>query len=162
MIKKNQKILAIDPGTREMGIAFLDKGKLVYYGVKTFKRGRSPHETLREGRKTILRLIRDFKPQVFVVEKSFFAKNRNASLLNVFVDEMMSIAKRNGLNVLSFAPCTLKKFICGYGRASKEDVARVIVAKYPELKVFLTQDREWKEKFHQNMFDAIALGLMVK
>ena len=161
MIKKNQKILAIDPGTREMGIAFLDKGKLVYHGVKTFRRGISPHETLREGRKTILQLIRDFKPQVFVVEKSFFAKNRNASLLNVFIDEMMSIAKRHGLKVLSFAPCTLKKFICGYGRASKEDVARVIVAKYPELKVYLTQDRAWKEKFHQNMFDAVALGMMV-
>ena len=162
MLKKNQKILAIDPGTREMGIAFLDKGKLVYHGVKTFKRGRSPHETLREGRKTILRLIRDFEPQVFVVEKSFYAKNRNTSLLNVFIDEMMSIAKRNGLKVFSFAPCTLKKFICGYGRASKEDVARVIVAKYPELKVYLTQDRAWKEKFHQNMFDAVALGIMVK
>ncbi len=162
MFQKNQKILAIDPGTREMGIAFLDKGKLVYHGVKTFKRGRSPHETLREGRKTIIRLIRDFKPQVFVVEKSFFAKNRNASLLNVFVNEMMSIAKRNELKVLSFAPCTLKKFICGYGRASKEDVARVIVAKYPELKVYLTQDRAWKEKFHQNMFDAVALGMMAQ
>ena len=162
MFQKNQKILAIDPGTREMGIAFLDKGKLVYHGVKTFKRGRSPHETLREGRKTIIRLIRDFKPQVFVVEKSFFAKNRNASLLNVFVNEMMSIAKRNELKVLSFATCTLKKFICGYGRASKEDVARVIVAKYPELKVYLTQDRAWKEKFHQNMFDAVALGMMAQ
>lgn len=162
MFKKNQKILAIDPGTREMGIAFLDKGKLVYHGVKTFKRGKSPHEILREGRKTILRLIRDFKPQVFVVEKSFYAKNRNASLLNVFVDEMMSIAKRNDLKVLSFAPCTLKKFICGYGRAGKEDVARVIVAKYPELKVYLTQDRLWKEKFHQNMFDAVALGIMTQ
>ncbi len=160
MLKKNQKILAIDPGTREMGIAFLDKEKLIYHGVKTFRRGRSPHETLREGRKTILRLIRDFNPQVFVVEKSFFAKNRNASLLNVFIDEMMSIARRNGLKVLSFAPCTLKKFICGYGRASKEDVARVIVAKYPELKVYLTQDRLWKEKYHQNMFDAVALGMM--
>jgi len=39
-------------------------------------------------------------------------------------------------------------------------VARVVVAKYPELKVHLTQDRAWKEKYHQNMFDAAALGMM--
>jgi hypothetical protein len=39
-------------------------------------------------------------------------------------------------------------------------VARVVVAKYPELKVYLTQDRAWKEKYHQNMFDAVALGMM--
>lgn len=31
-----------------------------------------------------------------------------------------------------------------------------------ELKVYLTQDRVWKEKFHQNMFDAVALGIMVE
>jgi len=37
-------------------------------------------------------------------------------------------------------------------------VAKVIVASYPELKVYLTQDRAWKEKYHQNMFDAVALG----
>jgi len=40
-------------------------------------------------------------------------------------------------------------------------VARVIVSKYPELKVYLTQDRAWKELYHQNMFDAVALGMMV-
>jgi len=38
-------------------------------------------------------------------------------------------------------------------------VARVIVSKYPELKVYLTQDRAWKELYHQNMFDAVALGI---
>jgi len=31
---------------------------------------------------------------------------------------------------------------------------------YPELKVYLTQDRAWKEEYHQNMFDAVGLGLM--
>jgi hypothetical protein len=42
----------------------------------------------------------------------------------------------------------------------KKDVARIIVSKFPELKVYLTQDRVWKERFHQNMFDAVALGMM--
>jgi len=37
---------------------------------------------------------------------------------------------------------------------------RAVVSKYPELKVYLTQDRAWKERFHQNMFDAVALGIM--
>jgi len=63
---------------------------------------------------------------------------------------------------LSYAPSTVKKYICGNGRASKEEVARVIVAKYSELKVYLTQDRAWKEKYHQNMFDAVALGMLAE
>ena len=159
---KNQKILAIDPGTREMGVALLEGGKLIHYGVKAIKKRPSPHEKLKEGRKIILRLINDFRPDVLVVEKTFFANNRNSSLLNVFVDEIKAIGKRKGLKVISYAPNTVKKIICGNGMASKEEVARVIVSKYPELKVYLIQDRKWKERYHQNMFDAVALGVVGK
>jgi Holliday junction resolvasome RuvABC endonuclease subunit len=55
---------------------------------------------------------------------------------------------------------TVKKAVCGYGRASEKEVARVIGSKYPELKVFLSQDRALKEQYHKNMFDAVALGMM--
>jgi len=68
MPKNNLKTLAIDPGTREMGIALLDNRRLIYHGVNVIKKGKSPPETLREGRKIVLRLIKDFKPQVLVVE----------------------------------------------------------------------------------------------
>ena len=144
-----------------MGVTFLENGKLIYYGVKTFNNRRSPHEILNEGRKIILRLIRDFKPNILLFEKAFFADNRSAALLNTFVDEIKAIGKRKNLNVLGYAPSTVKKAVCGYGRASKSEVARAIASKYPELTVFLSQDRAWKEEFHQNMFDAIASGMMV-
>ena len=160
MPKTNTKILAIDPGTREMGVALLEGGKLIHHGVKSIKKGKSPHETQKEGRKVILRLINDFKPGVMVVEKTFFANNRSAAILNVFADEIKAIGKRKGLRVIGFAPSTVKKFICGNGRASKLEVARVIIARYPELKVYMTQDRKWKEEYHQNMFDAVAIGVI--
>ncbi len=162
MTKKKTKILAIDPGTREMGVAFLEKGKLIHYGVKSIRKKRSPHETLEEGRKIVKRLITDLKPEILVVEKTFFANNRNSSLLNVFFDEIKAIGRRKRLKVLSYAPNTVKKFICGNGRASKEEVAKVIVSKYPELKVYINNDRKWKERYHQNMFDAVALGMVAE
>jgi crossover junction endodeoxyribonuclease RuvC len=160
MSRRKIKILAIDPGTKEMGVAFLENGDLIYYGVKTIKHRRSPHEILNEGRKIILRLIRDFKPDVLVYEKAFFSNNRSAALLNTFVDEIKVTAKRKGAKVIGYAPSTVKKAICGNGRASKKEVAKMIVSKFPELKVYLTQDRAWKEEYHQNMFDAVALGMM--
>jgi crossover junction endodeoxyribonuclease RuvC len=160
MPKNGSKILAIDPGTMYMGVAFLDNGSLIYCGVKVIRNRRSPHEILWACRKIILRLINDFQPEVLVVEKTFFSNNKNTALLNVLVDEIRNIGRRKGLKVLCFAPSTMKKRICGNGRASKEEVARVIVSKFPELKVFLTQDRKWKERYHQNMFDAVALGVM--
>lgn len=155
------KTLAIDPGTRHMGIALLEGKKLVYHGVKVIKKQKSPSDTLKEGRRIILRLINDFEPRVLVVEKTFFANNRNSALLNVFFDEIKAIGRRKGLKVMSYAPSTVKKFICGNGRASKAEVAKVIISMFPELKVYLTQDRAWKEKYHQNMFDAVALGMMI-
>lgn len=160
MAKSKPKILAIDPGTKHMGYAFLDKGKLLYYGVKVIKRKKSPHEILNKGRKVVLRLINDLDPDILVVEKTFISNNRSASLLNVFSDEIRAIGKRKHLKVLTFAPSTVKKHIAKDGWAKKDEVAKAIATKYPELKVYLTQDRGWKERFHQNMFDAVALAEM--
>ncbi len=50
-----------------------------------------------------------------------------------------------------------KKIICENGKASEEEVARVIISKYPELTVYPTQDRKWKKKYHQNMFGCGAV-----
>ena len=154
-----KKLLAIDPGTKYMGIAFFEGEKLIHHGVKVIKKGKSPHETLKTARGIVLRLISDFKPQVLVVEKTFFANNRNSSLLNVFVDEIKAIGRRKKLKVESYAPNTVKKIICGNGRAGKDEVCRAVVSKFPELYVYFNQDRRWKEKYHQNMSDAVALGL---
>jgi len=160
MRKKNtERILAIDPGTRNIGFALLDKGQLIHYGVKTIRQINSPHEKLRDGRKIILRLINDFEPQMLVVEKTFFANNRNSALLNVFADEIKAVGKRKGLEVQCFAANSVRKFICGNGAASKDDVATAMVSRYPELRPFLTSDRRWKERYHRNMFDALALAI---
>lgn len=160
MSKTKTRILAIDPGTRHMGVALLENGYLIYHGVKIIRKQETPHATLQAARKTVLRLIKDSKPNVLVFEKTFFANNRNSALLNILGDEIRAIGRRKGLKIMSFAPGTVKKFICGHGRASKFQVATVMVSKFPELKVYLTQDRAWKEVFHQNMFDAVALGVM--
>jgi crossover junction endodeoxyribonuclease RuvC len=162
MSKTNTKILAIDPGIREMGIAFLDNGKLIYHDVKTIDRGKSNKETLKEGCALITRLICDFRPDTLAVEKTFFANSRNAAVLNAFTDEIKIIGKRKRLKVISYASSTVKKYIAGNGRASKREVAKVVVSRYPELKAYLRQNRKWKERYHLNMFDAVALAIMTR
>ena len=39
-LNKKQRILAIDPGTRELGFAIMEENDLIYYGVKTLKKKR--------------------------------------------------------------------------------------------------------------------------
>ena len=160
MSKNHSRILAIDPGTRLMGVAFLDKGKLIYHGVKVIKKGRSPNDNLQHARKIILRLIKDLQPNLLVVENAFFARNRRAYLLNVLIDEIKAISRRKRLKLVAFSPSRVKKFIAGNGWANKYEVAQAVAQQYPELRVYLTQNRAWKERFHQNMFDAVALGIL--
>ena len=160
MAKYPSKILAIDPGLRYMGYALMDDGNLLYYGVKVIDKSASPHATLTEGRKTILRLINDFKPEILVYEQSFFKNNKTAALLNVLVSEIKAIGKRKKLTAISVAPSKLKKRICGTGRATKQEVACVVISKYPKLKVYLPQAQKWKERYWYNLFDAVALAIL--
>jgi crossover junction endodeoxyribonuclease RuvC len=160
MHTQHRRILAIDPGTRLMGVAFLDDGKLVYHTVKVIAKGHSPQGTLQRATGAVVRLIDDLEPDVVAVERTFFSQSRHTALLNVLFDEIRTVARRKRLDFVSYAPSTIKKFICGNGRASKKEVATVVVSRFPELKIFLTQDRAWKERFHQNMFDAVALAML--
>jgi crossover junction endodeoxyribonuclease RuvC len=160
MSKTITRVLAIDPGIREMGIALIEDEKLVYHGVESIQNGKDTKCTLKEGRRLVLRLIEDYRPDILAVEKTYFANNKKAAVLNLFAIVIMAIGRRKGLEVVCYAPSTVKKFITGNGRASKLDVAKVVVAQYPELKVYLTQNRKWKQRYHLNMFDAVALGIM--
>jgi len=157
-MKTNKRILAIDPGTHYMGVAVLDGTKLTYYGVKTLPRRNSPREMLKEGRNVVRSLINDFKPRVFVVEKTYFANSRNGTLLNVFANEIAKISRQKKVRVKVMAANTVRKIVCNDGEATKQDVAKVITNLHPELSPFLSSDRRWKERFYYNMFDAVALG----
>src|SRR5581483_10816346 len=81
------KILAIDPGTREMGVAVLDGQQLVYYGVKTIRGRRTPSEVLRRIQKITASLIMRYRPTCLAVEKMFLAQ-KSASLLVVAAEEV--------------------------------------------------------------------------
>ena len=158
----SNRFLAIDPGTREMGIAVLEGTKLVYHGVLVIRRGKSPRETLERACKSVARLIEDFRPQVLAIEKTFVRRNRHTALLNVVADEIVVLAKQSRLQVIGLSPSAVKKGICGDGWASKEEVAKAVLTRFPELKAYLVHERKWKERFHANMFDAVALGVVAQ
>ena len=124
--KTKPTILAIDPGTRHLGLAVLDGDALVYHGVKTISTSLTPHDRLNAGRKVVLRLIRDFRPDVLAIEKAFFAKSRNTALLNVLVDEIQAVARKKGISVTAVAPSTVKRRVAGNGHATKRQVQRMI------------------------------------
>ena len=162
MTKSDPRILALDPGTRKMGVALLEGKGLLYHEVKVFAGDRNPERQLREARTAVLRMLKDFRPNVLAMERTFVTTNRRMALLHVLADEIVAAARRRKIRVVTFAPGTIKKHVTGDGHASKPVVAIAVTQRFPELSVYLTQDRKWKARHHANMFDAVAVGLTAR
>lgn len=161
MSKSRYRVLSIDPGTRKTGYALIQDGKLLYHGVMVFANRQSPRANLREARESVRNLITTLKPNVLAVERAFFSKRTpRTALLNVYYRQILYLGRRSHLKVLTYAPSTVKKSVTGYGWATKQQVAQMVVYRYPELKAYLLRDRGWKSLHHSNMFDAVAVGLV--
>ena len=158
MRPKQPTILAVDPGTKEIGVAVLSKGELIYYGVKTLRKRSSPGEILSQAKQVISRLVTDFEPEYLAIEKTFLVQ-KSASLLVVTAEEIKAAARALGLVVYEYAPTLVRKLICQTGKGTKAEVARVVSARFPELRRYLEGRSQWETLYYANMFDAIALGM---
>ena len=152
-------LLAIDPGTKEMGVAIFQGDNLEYYGVKTINRNRDAAARLKAGLSAIKNLVERFHPSVLVMEKSFFAQSKRSSILNVLTDEIQRYAFNLKIRICGYAPTAVKKITCGSGKATKAEVAKTVASLYPELARHLGYREEWKRKYWHNMFDAVAIGI---
>lgn len=152
-------ILAIDPGTKEIGIAVLSPYQLEHYGVKTFKRRSPAHAFLAEVTKHIASLVETYQPCALAIEQTFIIQ-KNAALLNVTAAEVKRTAKELGLAVYEYAPTQVRRIICQSGRATKREVAKIVAHRFPELARLLNQRTKWEESYWANLFDAVAVGLV--
>jgi len=70
-----------------------------------------------------------------------------------------NLATRQHARFAMYSPQRVRSTVAGNGKAKKSEVALAVAQRFPTLRVYLTQDRRWKERYWQNMFDAIALAL---
>ncbi len=160
MSKTPPRILAIDPGTRYMGVAVLDGPRLLYYGVKTFRERRPVDGLLQATRKAVLGLIVDYRPTVLAYEKTFYVQSQNSALLQAQEAEIARLGRGRGLRVVGYLPSHVRRLLCGYGRATKDDVADVLAARFPELGEYRRSNDAVRERYWSNMFDAVAVAVV--
>jgi Holliday junction resolvasome RuvABC endonuclease subunit len=154
------RILALDPGTREMGYAVLESTDLLYFGVHTFPHRCPTRRLCAEGQQFVQGLIEAYAPRLFVIEKTWYAKSKRSTRLHVFVEAMEDFAHQQGLMVRAYTPRMVKKMICGQGDATKRDLAETLIRqRYHFLGKYLKRDLRTHEKYWQSMFNAAALGV---
>jgi Holliday junction resolvasome RuvABC endonuclease subunit len=152
------KILAVDPGTKYLGFAAFEGTDLVDYGVKTIRQG-SEKIILRHLDEIISRLIKEKKPDYFVLERNTFSQIRQNGRMTLAVSRMRYLAGRQGILVYEYDPRTIRKEICNNGNADKMEVARTLVTFFDELKVYLQSEKRWVLRYNLNLLDAVAVGM---
>jgi Holliday junction resolvasome RuvABC endonuclease subunit len=158
-MKTKSNLIAIDPGHREIGYAHFSGDELVDYGVKSLRRHKPNRNPLVILKAIMERFIKEKSPSAIALEKNSFSHvNQNLPVMQV-IKAIHQIADRYSIPVAEFAPNTIRKEVCNDGRATKREVAKIVSARFPELVVYRESNRKWRERYYQNMFDAVACGL---
>jgi Holliday junction resolvasome RuvABC endonuclease subunit len=160
MKKNNKRILAVDPGARETGVALIDDNELIHYGVKSFNNANATEPLLHQVQRVFTKLIQDYAPTTLVIEKPFWVQYETLCNLGAVADKIKSVAESNSLEIVEYSPKTVRKHICRSGKATKLETAKIICDHYPELLNHLHQDKKCKEKYWSHVFDAVAVAVM--
>jgi len=127
------KVLGIDPGTAACGFGIVHESgsrlKAVEFGCwQTPARQRLELrlKTIFDG---VTELIEGFGPDAVVVEESFVgADARTALSVGQARGAVLVAAASFGIECTEYAPARVKQAVCGYGRAEKAQVQRMVGA----------------------------------
>jgi crossover junction endodeoxyribonuclease RuvC len=128
------RVLGIDPGSRICGYGLITtdgraRYRYVECGVLTGRTGAPSEERLGEIARSLFEVVRDLEPAALAVEGVFTHQNpRSALALAQARGVVLAVAGMAGLPVFSYAPAVVKKTVTGQGAASKEQVARMVMA----------------------------------
>ncbi len=131
MQKKEQVILAIDPGSLTMGYALVAvKGqntKMLEMGILKLSTYSDIYLRLAKIHTRVASLIQTFQPTTFAIEAPFFGKNVQSMLkLGRAQGVAIAAAMQASLEVTEYSPRKVKQAITGNGNASKEQVWKML------------------------------------
>lgn len=124
-------ISGIDPGVATTGWGVIKKSKkgieLIDYGVIATSPKQTAGERLFKLRKEISCLIKRIAPDILVVEKLYFFKNlKTAMPVSEARGVILLTAAEQKIKVIELTPLQIKMGICGYGRADKKQIQKMV------------------------------------
>jgi len=156
---KPTTLVAIDPGTTKLGLAAFEGKRLTDYAVKTIPRKPLVRNRLLLLEEVLERYLNEKRPAEIALERTNFSSSTQNGLLVLAYYKILAIARRRRIRVSEYSPITVRKAVCGNGHATKQDVMKILISRFPELRVFSGSTRRYQALHFYNMFDAIAVGL---
>ena len=125
------KVLGIDPGTAACGFAIVHENgsrlRAVEFGCWHTPARQRPELRLLTIYDGVAGLIEDFGPDAVVLEESFVgADARTALSVGQARGVVLVAAASSGIECAEYPPSRVKQAVCGYGRAEKAQVQRMV------------------------------------
>ena len=125
------KVVGIDPGTAACGYAIVHEnaGRLRALDHGWFKTpaGERPELRLKTIFERVQRLVEDFAPAAVAMEESFVGADARTALSVGQARGVVLVASAlAGVVCAEYAPAQVKQAVCGYGRAEKGQVERMV------------------------------------
>lgn len=125
------KILGIDPGLAIVGYSIIehikDENILIASGSIQTDKKKTEAERLYEIAVDMQIIIDKYQPDVASIEKLFYFKNQKTVIpVAEARGVILSVLQKNNIPIDEFTPIEVKQMITGYGRATKEEVAKIV------------------------------------
>lgn len=125
------KILGIDPGTTKCGWGYFEYLKNSYQNIDwgIFETGKEINigDRLAVLGEKVEDLVKSKKPDAVAIEEIFFMKNiKTAISVAQARGVVISICRRNGIDVFEYKPNQIKLALTGYGHADKNQIQQMV------------------------------------
>lgn len=158
MLQKT-RLLSIDPGLREIGMAFFEGTDLVDFGVRSLRRPKNADMRIFLFAEAVVALIAETEPDVVVIAGLSDAKiERNPDLLATS-GKVRELSTKAGIEVREVLPHMVKRILAGNESATNRVVSGIVYSSYPEIRAYLGSKYSRNTRYYQNLLDAAAAGL---
>lgn len=123
--------MGIDPGMAIVGYSIIDvkgdKFELVTSGSIQTDKNLPDSKRIKEIYEDLSYLIDKYKPEEASIEKLYFFKNQKTVMpVSQARGAILLALEKNNIKIHEYTPIEIKQTLTGYGRASKDEVARYV------------------------------------
>ncbi len=124
-------VIGFDPGTNITGFGIIQKKNrdinYIKSGVVDLRKEKDIQKKLNKIYNKVIELIKIFSPESIAIEDVFVAKNTKGAIKLGYVKGIIFLASEHlNLKTYEYSPTFIKQAITGYGRATKEDIRRML------------------------------------
>lgn len=152
-------VLAVAPGVRHLGVALMENGALLFFGVKTFAWRRDARSLVREAARYMQGLVAKHRAALLALEDTYYVQAERSAQLRSLISGLKCFGEKRGLPVVACLPTRVKRHFCPRSKATRAALASQMVLRYPFLTPFFKKQRN--RAYWQQMFDAVGLAAYV-